>query len=92
MKYFSVVAFIATFIYSAASIFIYCGKYEGFIQEICKNPENRKSVSRYLFSLAVIMLICGFVSLSDSPYSIIFLIISLVSESVILSVIRLKML
>lgn len=79
MKYYPIIAFASAFINFTLGISIGCGRLKGVVNTDFKKPE------RYFIAIGIIMIICGFASLSDSSSSIIFIIISTLAESVILS-------
>ncbi len=88
MKYYSIIAFISAVVHSVIGISIGFGKLKGFVNIICKNPERYKILSRYFIAIGIILLSCGFAALYESSVSIIYIIVSAVAESVILSLIR----
>lgn len=79
MKYYPIIAFASAFINFTLGISIGCGKLKGFVKTNFKKPE------RYFIAIGIVMIICGFVSLSGSSASIIFVIVSTLAESFILS-------
>jgi len=79
MKYYPIIAFASAFINFTLGISIGCGKLKGFVNTNFKKPE------RYFIAIGIIMIICGFVSLSGSSASILLIIIATLAESVILS-------
>ena len=88
MKYYSIIAFISAAVHSVLGILIGCGKLKGFVNIICKNPERYKILGGYFIAIGVIVLSCGFAALYESAASIIYIAVSAVAESVILSLIR----
>ena len=88
MKYYSIIAFISAVVHSVIGILIGSGKIKGFVNIICKNPEQCKILSGYFIAIGVIMLSYGLVALIESQYSIIYLALASVAVSVILSLIR----
>lgn len=88
MKYYSIIAFISAAVHSLLGILIGCGKLKGFVNILCKNPERHKILSGYLIVLGVIMLSCGFAALYESPGSVIYIVVSAVIVSVLLSLMR----
>lgn len=88
MKYYSIIAFVSAAVHSVFGILIGCGKLKGFVNILCKNPKRYKILSGYFVAIGVIMLSCGFAALYESSASIIYIAITAVAVSVILSLIR----
>lgn len=88
MKYYSIIAFASAIVHFSLGISIAYGKLKGLVNIICKNPERYKILSGYFIVLGVIMFSCGFAALSESIASIIYIIISALAETIILSLIR----
>lgn len=79
MKYYTIIAFASAFINFTLGISIGRGRLKGVVSTDLKKPE------RYFIAIGIIMIICGLASLSDSSYSIVFIIFSALAEAFILS-------
>lgn len=88
MKYYSIIAFASAAVHSVLGILIGCGKLKGFVNILCKNPKRYKILCGYFIAIGVIMMSCGFAALYEKTASIIYIVISALAESVILSLIR----
>ena len=88
MKFYSIIAFVSAAVHFSLGITICRNKLKDFVSTICKNPARYKTLGRYFIAAGVIMLGCGFAALIDSAFALIYLAVSAVIVSIIISLIR----
>lgn len=88
MKYYSIIAFVSAVVHSVLGISVCRNKLKGFVNILCKNPERFKILGGYFIAAGVIMFSCAIAALYESTVSIIYIVVSAVAESVILSLMR----
>ncbi len=88
MKYYSIVALISAVVHSALGISICRNMLKAFVNIMCKNPERYKILGGYFIAIGLIMLSCAVVTLRESTGAIIYLAVSAVVVSIIISLIR----